>query len=106
MTMFPAGIQCLQYSIENKYDPCRGKDCMKDFCESLREHEMKRINFEKKKMILLTNEQQESYEERKICYIYNKSLNINTLTIKIIVKLNSIVIILVNTEALHIGYTI
>ena len=104
--MFPAGIQCLQYSIENKYDPCRGKDCTKIFCESLREHEMKRINFEKKKMILLTNEQQESYEERKICYIYNKSLNINTLTIKIIVKLNSIVIILVNTEALHIGYTI
>ena len=76
------------------------------FCESLREHEMKRINFEKKKMILLTNEQQESNEKRKICYIYNKSLNINTLTIKIIVKLNSIVIILVNTEALHIGYTI
>ena len=30
--------------IENKHDVCRGKDCMKKFCESLREHaiEMKR----------------------------------------------------------------
>ena len=42
---------------------------MKKFCEFLREHAMKIINFKKKKMKLLTREHQESYEHRKICYI-------------------------------------
>ena len=56
-------------SIENKHDVYRGKDCMKKFCEFLREHAMKIINFKKKKMKLLTKEQQESYENAKICYI-------------------------------------
>ena len=40
---------------ENKHDVYRNEDCMKKFCGSLREHEMKIINFEKKKMIPLTN---------------------------------------------------
>ena len=35
--------------IENKLDVDRGKDCMKMFCESLREHVIKIINFKKKK---------------------------------------------------------
>ena len=48
-------------SIENKHDACRGKDCMKKFCEFLREHVMKVINLENKKMKLVTEEQQESY---------------------------------------------
>ena len=36
-------------SIENKYDVYRGKDCMKRFCKSLREHAIKTTNFKKKK---------------------------------------------------------
>ena len=40
---------------------------MKNFCEFLREHTMKIINF--KQMKLLTKEQQESYENAKICYV-------------------------------------
>ena len=36
-------------SIENKYAVYRGKDCMKKFCESLREHPMKIINVKKNK---------------------------------------------------------
>ena len=32
-------------SIENKHDVYRDKDCMKKFCEFLREHTMKIINF-------------------------------------------------------------
>ena len=35
-------------SIENKHDIHRGKDSMKNFCESLREHTIKVINFEKR----------------------------------------------------------
>ena len=34
-------------SIENTYNIYRGEDCMKKFCESLREHKMKIINFKK-----------------------------------------------------------
>ena len=36
-------------SRENKDDVYRGKDCMKKFCEYLREHGMKIINFKKQK---------------------------------------------------------
>ena len=36
-------------SIENKHDIYRGKDYLKNFCESLREDAMKIINFKKKK---------------------------------------------------------
>ena len=36
-------------SIENKHGVYRGKDCMKRFCEFLRKHATKIINFKKKK---------------------------------------------------------
>ena len=42
---------------------------MKRFCESLREHEMKIIYFEKRQLIPLTKEQQESHEKTTVCYI-------------------------------------
>ena len=42
---------------------------MKKFCESLTEHKMEIINFKKKKMKLLANEQQILYQNAKICYI-------------------------------------
>ena len=57
-------------SIENQHNANRGKDCIKKFCKSLREHTMKIINFKKKKkMKLLTNVQQESYENAQVCHI-------------------------------------
>ena len=63
-------------SIENKHNVCRGKDCMKIFCESLREHAIKKINL-KKKMKLLTKEQQESYENAKSVIFVKKNLKRN-----------------------------
>ena len=39
------------------YDVYKGKDCMEQLCEFLREHAMEITNFKKKKMKLLTNEQ-------------------------------------------------
>ena len=42
---------------KNKLNYYRGKDCMKKFCKDLREHTTKIINYEKKKMIPLTNEE-------------------------------------------------
>ena len=41
--------------VENKHDVYEGKNCMKMFCEFLRNHAMKIINIEKKKIIPLTN---------------------------------------------------
>ena len=51
------------------HDVYRGKNCMKKFWEYLREHTMKIIKFKKKKMNVPRKEQQESYENAKICYI-------------------------------------
>ena len=52
-------------SIEDKHDIYRGKYCMKKFYESLGQHAMKIINFEKEKMKLLRNELLKSYENEK-----------------------------------------
>ena len=38
-------------NIENNHDVYRGKDYVKKFCESLREHVMKILNFKKKIII-------------------------------------------------------
>ena len=38
-------------SIENKHNVYGGNDCMKKFCEFLREHAMNIINFKKNKVI-------------------------------------------------------
>ena len=66
---FPMTMVSSFRSIENKHHVYIGKDCMKHFCELLRKHAMKITNFKKKIMKLLTKEQQESYENAKICYI-------------------------------------
>ena len=46
----------------------------KTFCQSLRDHSMKIINLKKKKMKLLTKEQEESYEDAKIWHICKENL--------------------------------
>ena len=43
--------------IENNYDVYKGRDCMKKFCECLKKQARKIINFKKKKIKLLANEQ-------------------------------------------------
>ena len=52
---------------ERKY--YRGKDYMKQFCKDLKDQVMKIINYKKKEMIPLTDEEKETYENQKICYI-------------------------------------
>ena len=56
-------------SIENKHSLYPGEDCMKKFCTSIREHATNVINFEKKKMLLLTKERLKSHKDVKICLI-------------------------------------
>ena len=50
---------------------------MNRFCKSLREHAVNIINFKNKKVKLLRKEQNESYENEKVCYICKKNLKIN-----------------------------
>ena len=57
--------------IENKHTLYRGKDCIKKFCESLREHAKNIIDFDKKKMLPL-KEELKSYQDAKVCYICGK----------------------------------
>ena len=45
---------------------------MKRICKDLKDHATKIINYEKKKMIPLTDEKNQSYEKRKVCYICKK----------------------------------
>ena len=46
--------------IKNKHTDIVEKICMKKFCESLREHTENIIDFEKKKMLLLTKKELKS----------------------------------------------
>ena len=62
---------------ENKLNYYRGKDCMKKFSKDLREHASKIVDYEKKKMILLTTEEKIYHNKQKICYICKKEFNNN-----------------------------
>ena len=55
----------------------------------------------KKKLLPLTKEELKSYQDPKVCYICGKTLLKSFLMIKIIKKLEAIVILQVNIEAQH-----
>ena len=55
----------------------KGDNCMKKFCKDLREHAMKIVNYEKKRMVSLTTEGKIQYNKQKICYICKKEFNNN-----------------------------
>ena len=60
--------------IENKHTLYGGKDCIKTFCDSLKEHAKNKILFVKKKRLVLTKEELKSYQEAKVCYICGKGI--------------------------------
>ena len=62
---------------KNKLNCYRGDDCMEKFCKDLREHSTKIINYEKKKIILLTPEEKKDYDNQKVCYICKKEFDNN-----------------------------
>ena len=67
------------------------------FCKFVRAYVKKIINFKKKKMKFLTKEEQESYKNAKICYIWQEKFENNT-------KFEIIVTIPENIEVLQIAY--
>ena len=60
--------------IENKHTLYRGKDCMETFCDSLKEHSKNISNFEKKKILPLTEEELKSYQYVETCYICQRKI--------------------------------
>ena len=56
-------------SIENTHEVYRGKEYMKTFCESVREHALEIINLIKKNMMLVKKKHPESDENANIDYI-------------------------------------
>ena len=63
--------------IGNKHNLHKGEDCIIKFYESLREHAMKIINFEKKKMILLASKEYELYPNQTSYHICKKEFEEN-----------------------------
>ena len=63
---------CAFDHIENQLTLYCGKDCIKKFFISFREHATNLINFKKKKILLLTKEKEKSHQDAKLCYICRK----------------------------------
>ena len=68
---------CLFDKSKNTLNYYRGKDCMKRFSKDLREHAIKIIDYEKKKLISLTTEEKIYHNKQKICYICKKEFSNN-----------------------------
>ena len=94
---------CSFGATKNKLDSYRGKGCMENFCKDLKEDATKIINYERKEMIPLTDEENQSYKKQKVCLYARKYLVlIIIIIIKNIIKSEMIVIILRNIEKLFI----
>ena len=95
---------CSFGATKNKLDSYRGKGCMENFCKDLKEDATKIINYERKEMIPLTDEENQSYKKQKVCLYARKCLVliIIIIIIKNIIKSEMIVIILRNIEKLLI----
>ena len=59
---------------------------MKILCKDLKDRAMKIINYEKKEMIPLTNEEKETHENQTICYICEEEFCTNEIMRKNIEK--------------------
>ena len=84
-----AGIRCLLY----EHLMLQKIILYEKICQYLREDARKIINFEKKKMISLRKEQQDSHEKQKSATFVEIFFNINALIIKSMTSLTTILII-------------
>ena len=54
---------------KNRHKFCRRKDCIKNFCNDLKELVTETINYEEKEMIPLKDKEIKFYEKQKVCHI-------------------------------------
>ena len=70
---------CYSFDVsKNELGYYRGKDCMEKFCKNLRENAMKIINYGKKEMIPLIDEETEFCENQKVSHICQKEFSTDT----------------------------
>ena len=62
---------------ENKQTYYSKRDCMERFCDDLKEHVTRIINYETKQMIALTEEEKQSYKNQQLCHICDKEFYTN-----------------------------
>ena len=70
-------------SIQKKHDVYRDKDCMKMFCESLREHAMNIINLKKKHKVINKWTAGIIWKCKKSVILLKKNSKVNKIKIKI-----------------------
>ena len=102
-------ITCYSYDKTKNRQICyRGQDCVEHFTTALGNIFIKYMNFAQKPMDPLTNDEQIQYDNEKVCFLCEKEFCIDKKVkiTKTIVKLESIVILVVNIVALHIVYVI
>ena len=97
-------ISCSFDKSENKQTYYRGRDCMKRFCDDLKEHLTRIANYEMKPMDPLTEKEKESYGNQQLCQICDKEFcsDNNNDEYKKMRKVKIIVIMQVNIEVPHI----
>ena len=63
---------CLFNEKKDVVDYYRGKDCLKKFCQNLKKQAKLIVDYEKKGMIKLTEEEQYRHDTRKLCFLCKK----------------------------------
>ena len=63
---WPIFTNCSFDATKNKLDYYREIDCIKELCKKLKDHALKIINYEKKEMIPLSEEENKSYEKQDV----------------------------------------
>ena len=63
---------CSFDKLENKQTYYRKRDCIKRFCDNLKEHVTRIINYETKPMDPLIEEEKESYKNQELCHTCDK----------------------------------
>ena len=60
---------------KGKLDCYRGKSCMERFTKDLKDHTIKIVNYEKTKMLPLTDKENKSCKKQNVCYICKKGFS-------------------------------
>ena len=71
---YSLGLICSFDGTKNRHNFYRRKDCIKRFCNDLKELATQIINYEEKEMITLTDNEIKSYESQKLCHICKEKI--------------------------------
>ena len=66
---YSLSLICSFDETKNRHKFCRRKDCIKRFCNDLKELATEIINHKEKEMTTLTSDEISLYESKKVCHI-------------------------------------